>query len=371
MCDKEINEFTFTVKQFPDEFPFELLTALHLICDNINNFNIMGSFKQKSLIFSADIDGIEIIPHENQAKALKNIVNKIISSPDYGKKILIADIKCGQNKHRSLMKYIGELKNGKIEGYSLESIKLHLINEYVPELTNLPLHPTVEEWLKIRKFVSSFIALRWKPDDILRGWLKDGKEVVDLDIASLTSQGTKIDMIYNYYGKYTEISNIIYAEKQSTSFFIKQIKINMLYNLYDNNILKAMKNAYSIARINEDCDMLKKIGPLLITPINSLSSCKSDLTVISDANKFGLDIYYNRDLINTHIGTIILKLATYYYNDLPEFMFSEINSLRDLYDANKFNEKIDDINKIIKDIVNKNTLDYMKKNNINVKKYYP
>jgi hypothetical protein len=132
-----------------------------------------------------------------------------------------------------------------------------------------------------------------------------------------------------------------------------------------------MKNAYSLSRITEDCDLLKKLGSLLISPINSLSSCKSDLTVISDATKFGLDIYYNRDLINSHIGTIILKLATYYYDDLPEFMFSEINSLRDLYDANKFNEKIDNINKIIKDIVNKNTLDYMKKNNINVKKYYP
>ena len=100
-------------------------------------------------------------------------------------------------------------------------------------------------------------------------------------------------MIYNYYGKYTEISNIIYPEEPSRDFFLKQIKINMLYNLYDDNTLKALKNAYSLARLINDCEMLKKISPILVSPINSLSSCKSDLAVIGDGNEFGLNIYYN------------------------------------------------------------------------------
>ncbi len=367
MCDKQLNTFVFNVKEFPIDYPNELINAFYLISNNINDFNIMGSFKQKSLIYSADVDGIEIIPNDKQAKALQNIVMKIRSEPDYGTKIIIADIKCGQNKHFNLMKYIGTLDNGKIKGYSVDNIEKELINEYVPELTNLPKNPTVEQWLKIRKFISSFIAIRWTPDEILRGY----KENIDLNFVALNSNTTKIDIIYNYYGKYTEISNIIYPEKPNTEFFIKQIKINMLYNLYDDNTLKALKNAYSIARIKNDCELLKKLNPILISPVNSLNSCKSDLTVISDAVDFGLNLYYNRELIKSHIGTIILKLATYYYDDLPSEIFNEINSLIDLFDVEKFKEKIEYINDIIKNIVNKNTLDYIKKNNINIKKYYP
>ena len=63
MCDKQTNDFVFNVKDFPSEYPEELINALNLISNNLNNFHIMGSFKQKSLIYSADIDGLEIIPN--------------------------------------------------------------------------------------------------------------------------------------------------------------------------------------------------------------------------------------------------------------------------------------------------------------------
>jgi len=145
----------------------------------------------------------------------------------------------------------------------------------------------------------------------------------------------------------------------------------MLYNLYDDNTLKALKNAYSLARLINDCEMLKKISPILVSPINSLSSCKSDLAVIGDGNEFGLNIYYNKDLIRSHIGTVILKLATYYLNDLPDNLFSKINSLADIYINEEFVKRIENINDIIKNIVNKNSLEYIRKNNINLKKYYP
>jgi len=369
MCDKELQDFVYSVKKFPDEFPQELIKAINLISNNKDDIGIMGSFRQKSLIFSADIDCLEIIPLDKQANALIKIVKKIIDDVDYNKKIFIGDIKCGNNKYHPLLNYIGSIKNNKIVGYSLESIKLHLINDYIPELSNLPLEPTVEEWLKIKKFVSSLIAIRWKPNEILSKSKKINQDFIDLDFAVYNSNTTKIDIIYNYYGKFTEISNIIYSEMQSKDYFVRQIRENMMYNIYNNNILKGLKNAYSIARIKDDCDILRKISPILISPVNSLSSCKSDLTVLTDSLDFGLKLYYHRFLISSHIGTIILKLATYYLDDLPTDIFHEINSLIDLYDDKKFKEKIEYINDLITEITNKNSIEYIKKNNINIKKY--
>ena len=370
MCNKNIELFTYSLRDFPNEYPSEILNGLSLITSDFNNVGIMGSFKQKSLIFSGDIDALEIIPLEKQAEKIQKIVKNIVSSEGYNQTYFLGDIKIGHNKHKSLLKYIGEIQNNKVINYDYNNIRLHLINDYIQELEDvLKKDPTVEEWTKINKVINSISSLRWKPENILSGRLKYENETIDLEMAVFNSSTTKLDLYYNYYGKYTEITNIIFDEVKHHSFFIKPIKIQVLTNMHNNNILKMMKNIYSLARIGKDCNMLEKINPLLISPINSLNSCKSDLAVLEDMLKFGLNLYRHRLLIKSHIGTVILKLSTYYFDDLNTSIFNKINSLIDLYNEDEFLKSINEINDYILKIVNKNTLDYIKKNNINFKKY--
>jgi len=365
-CNKQIEKFAYNIREFPAEYPEEIINALSLIGYDINNIRVMGSFRQKSLWFSGDIDGFEIIPIDNQAIAIKQIINKIISSPDYGSKIILGDIKCGTNKYRDLLKYIGNIQGNKIQNYDLNAMKIIVRDTVVPEIQNAPENPTREQWLILYKFISSFIACRWNAYEINKGINKDGYL---LDPSVYNSNITKIDMFYNYYGKYVEITNIILPEMKEINFFINQMRIGLSTNLINNNILKALKNMYSIARLIKDCITLEKIAPILVSPINLLNSCKTDIQIIADLINFDFDILYNKIALNTHINTIILKLGGYYLDDIDVSLFNRIKNIEKLWDKDIIIKEVDEINKILMSIVNKHTNEYIQRDKISFSKY--
>ena len=371
--NKQVQKFAYSIKEFPFQFPDELVNVMNLISYDIKNLGVMGSFRIKSLIFSGDVDCAEIIKYENQAEALQKIVKKLMEYEKYGSDLIIGDIKCGNNKYKSLLKYIGNIKNGKIIGYNPESIRLTIQYLHIPELSNLPSEKeiTLEKWSKLNTFINSFIAIRWKPDEILSGSKMYNNENIDLEMCVFNSTTTKIDIYYNLYGKYTEITNIFFNENQPKEFFVEKIKTSVIMNVYADKILKAVKQSFSIARIINDCKFIEQVEDLLVSPINSLNSCKTDLSVLIDMIKFNFNIYFNRMKVKQHIGTIILKMSSYYLDDIDEDIFNEVHSLVDLYDEDKFINKIENINKYLEKIVNKKTLDFLKSNKIILNKFYP
>lgn len=365
-CNENIEKFAYTLREFPTEYPEEIIKALSLISYDINNIQVMGSFRQKSLWFSGDIDGFELIPLDKQAVALKRIVFKITSSHLFGTKMILGDIKCGTNKYRELLKYVGMIENGRIHNYDLNSMKLIVNDTVVPEIQNAPENPTREQWLNLYKFISSFVACRWTATEILQGRNADGYL---LEPSIYNTMATKIDMFYNYYDKYVEVTNIIFPEMKQMDFFINQMRIGLSTNLINNNILKSLKNMYSIARLIKDCNTLEKVAPILISPTNLLNSCKTDVKMIEDLIDFGFDIHYNKSALDRHINTIILKLGGYYLGDLDLSLFNKIKNIENLRDKDNILKEVDEVSKIITSIVNKNTNEYIKKNNISFSKY--
>jgi hypothetical protein len=367
LCNSSVKKFSYNLKEFPRDYPEEILDALYLISSNINNINIMGSFRLKSSWFSSDIDGFELIPRIEQKKALQNIVYKITSSPDYGKKIILGDIKCGTNKYRDLLKYIGFLKDGIVYNYDKQSMLAVINNTYKPELTELLVdEPTPEQWIKLNKYVSSFVAVRWKPDEIMQELTQDG---YDLSFCIYNSNVTKIDMYYNFFGKYTEVTNIILSEMKDINFFINQIKTACTENIYNKKILKSLKNMYSVARLTNDCRTLEKIAPILISPINLLNSCNNDLKLIVDMIKYGYDIGNNNKLYKTHIHTIILKLSGYYLDNIDDNLYEDIKNISNMLDEDDIIKNIDIIDIYIVSVVNNYTLEYIKNHDIKYKNY--
>lgn len=371
--NKLVENFAYNVKEISFNYPDEILKIMELISFNMNNFKIMGSARLKSLIFSGDIDGLEIIKYENQAQAIQTIIKKIVNYEGYGKDIIIGDIKCGNNKYKDLLKYIGKVKNGKIYNYSPESIRLTIINIHIPELSNLPTKEniTLKQWSDLYKFISSFIAIRWTPNDILKGRTLINNEFVDLQLCVFNSNTTKIDIYYNYFGKYTEFTNIIFDETPSKEFFLENIKNTVLINYEQQNLLKTVKQCFSIARLNNDCNFIESIMNLLVSPINSLNSCKTDLIVLLDMIKYGANVYFIKDKIKTHLGTIILKLSSFYLEEINPDIFNEINNLINVKSQEEFKNNIENINKYLEKIINKLTLNYIENNKINIKKYFP
>ncbi len=147
------------------------------------------------------------------------------------------------------------------------------------------------------------------------------------------------------------------------------MRIGLSTNLINNNILKALKNMYSIARLIKDCSTLEKIAPILISPTNLLNSCKTDVKIIEDLIDFGFDTYFNKSALDTHINTIILKLGGYYLGDLDMSLFNKIKNIENLRDNDNILKEVDEVSKIITSIVNKHTNEYIQRNKISFSKY--
>jgi len=43
-CNKQIEKFAYNIREFPAEYPEEIINALSLIGYDINNIRVMGSF---------------------------------------------------------------------------------------------------------------------------------------------------------------------------------------------------------------------------------------------------------------------------------------------------------------------------------------
>ena len=367
--NKNVEKFAYNLREFPYDFPDELIKIMKLVSSNIMNLKLMGSFSMKSLIFSGDVDCMEIIKYENQADGLRKIVYNILSNEGYGTNLFIGDIKCGDNKYKPLLKYIGTLENGVIKNYNPEGIRLTIINTHIPELSNLPNKISIDEWLKLNKFIKSFVAIRWKPEDIIKGYVNYNGENVDLSMAVYNSTTTKIDVYYNLYGKYTEITNIFFDDFKPKEFFVKEIETAVSTNYRNGNILKSIKQMFGLSRINNDCKNIEIIAPFLVSPTTSLNSCISDLSVLVDMIDFGANLYRIREKINNHIGIVILKLSTYYLDDIPTEIFDEIKGLENNFNYDKIKNNIEKINNFIKKIVDKKIIDFLKLNNSLKKKY--
>jgi hypothetical protein len=370
MCDRNLNRVIYTFKK-PNELPSKLLDGLNLISGNIENLQIMGSYRQKSLIWAGDIDCVEIVNIENQAQVLKKIVFNLTSSPDYGRSFIIGDIKCGHNRFHNLNKYIGQIKNGEILNYQPNMLKSIMSKNYDSDFFNLIKdEPSLKEWAKLNKYISSFTSLRWSPFEINRGYKIIDNQNIDLSLAVLSGGVVKIDLYFNLYGKYVEITNILYdINKFKNLDFVAEIKKSAINNFYMEKYLKSMKNIYSVAKIKKDCHTLKIILPLLLSPINSLNSCISDLSVLHEMIKFDFDIILNRDKITNHIGSIILKLSNYYIDDIPLTIINKLNYISDEYDKEEINNIINNVSDFLNNLIMKHTINFIKLNKATIKKY--
>ena len=359
-CKKSIKNFSYNTKDFPDQYPDEVINAISLIGSDINNIKIMGSYRLKSSLWASDIDGFEIIPIEQQYDAIRNIVSRITTQPNYGRHLIIGDIKIGLNKYKELLQYIGNIdKFGKVSGYNLNALKNVVKDTYVEEIAKAPIHPTPEEWLVLYKFVSSFTALRWTPEEILKGF----KDKYELRASIMTSPVTKIDIYIQIYGRMTEVTNIILPHLKDINFFINQIQTGLTFNMVEQNYLKSLKNMFAIARLTQDCKKMEQLENIILSPTNMLNSCVNDLKIIKDMISFNYDFDINKSELNNHINTIIIKLSHYYDNDLDSNIYNMIKNL-----VNNLKE-LDYIIEYLSQIVKKHTLKYIKTNNITFKGY--
>jgi len=215
-------------------------------------------------------------------------------------------------------------------------------------------------------------SIHWKVNEIIAG--KRGKYTLD---RALTQDGLcKIDVIVPYYGRYIEMSMIYYVHcnegylgqgpMPSVDDFKAALKESYGELTAEGNYFKAIKRAYSLARINKDYETIRLIEPLLTSNLVKLSTIRSDLAtlkLIIDNGNYPTPNYVNIEFnrIKEAVATILDVPINYQaFNDKLDQIYGLLRS----HKKKQVVSELDKVIEAIQDQVNKETEAYMRKHNL-------
>ena len=360
-------------KSFTDQIKY--IRELLSIGNPLNTLNY-GSFHYKTLMTYNDIDFEEKIEYceltkEKAKEQFKRSIQRIVKTIMQESNIFIGDIKAGIDERFSDIN-LGKLKNGKLEDYNQESIISTINNWFNFELIDLQLleellsyvKPDIYKYQILEELIRNLYTLRWKPQDILNGFLKlRGNEKLDIGDTIDMKAPIKIDVWAIIDSKFIECTNfyilkgmdngqcifynvpdnyfdtVLESLRQQVEKFGYNNQKNLFYKPY-----KMVKRMFSLSRLecnNNIYDTLLLIINGEVGQINQLSALIEVLILMMEKN---VDVDYN--LINNEVDNFKLILGK-----INKIKFNE-NCIYDTIDvfvhSNDMNLKIEILEKLKK-----------------------
>jgi hypothetical protein len=363
---------------------------------------LYGSHTYKGNVLAGDVDCMQLININEQAKALQWIMNSLLYTKSEYNNIIyfLGDIKCGLvTKFKSLASYIGTFKDKKVIGYDYDACKyaFNLSNDFTESGLTLPkkveTKKEIIEYLKVYQLAHDLITRRWTPQEIIQGYQveEDNKEY-SLNEAVRESQLTKYDMYAIVNSLYIECTNTLIdnsktEEKNIKDDFKNGIILNMLIQYYvKDNKLKALKRMYALARMDKNINLCLLLHDLtqrsLVGKYNEvINHLKVFIFILENySGTFALNPNKERfSRLGRHIKTI-QSLIQKIYNPYDKYLTRIIDNI-DTYifkqkvlegDSEKVKIALIYCNKIIEYFtkkIDKLCIEFIKSNNINFSDY--
>lgn len=368
--NKELKRKVCARKKYPIDYPQNLRDAMETITDDKSPYILFGSSIFRNILFAGDIDIRQQMDMDKQRvdKILQTIIRRIMK-----RGYLIGDIKAGLNpRYAPFLDYLGMIKGCKIVGYSPAQIMDLARAEGIKNLMNIPsiYDITIPTWLKIYDIVHSIVTVRWDKEEILKGSkrINDDIDLIKLQDAVKFSELNKIDMYAFINGKFLEITNVFDQNPpRKVPEIVSDIKLNMLkYLMTDINYSKALKRAYSAARLEGRGDQLSKIVPYLTSNINLGSSCVTDLSVIEDILEHGNKLKNIKDEMMSHLNFVISKLSNFYKANVDKEIKYIYDAIDNIDNQDIFLELINKAKKGLKEIINNLAHEYINNMGLNL-----
>ena len=267
-------------KKSPANYPndvFNIIDAMSF--DGFYNVNVVGSNSQRDMLYSADYDCMEKVVREGSLIDVLNTLasqfQDIIRRLQKMKLVFIGDIKCGEVEECDVLKAKQPAK--RLD--ELHSKGIITKEEYATGKSLLG-KPEAEDYFK-------FHILRWTPADVLKGQLSYRGLTITLAQAMEIDAIFKLDVVgFVQDNRFTDFS-IIYelfdGDKpiNPTRSNIKaDLSSDIRYYLTRGNAFKAVKRAYSLARLQGKTALQNKLRNILNSPLGALYQIVSDIDVI-------------------------------------------------------------------------------------------
>ena len=371
---KDLKKFVCTKKIYPKDYPNDIQQAVKDI--TYNNYDILffGSSVFKYLFYAGDIDLLQKIPKNKISNSMKNVIKNLLN-----KGYIIGDIKAGYKPEcEKFLNALGYVELGQIKNYNPDYISKYALKNGYDDLINPPKNYdiTLNKWLEVYDKIHQYITLRWRPEDILKGYLIEDNNKYYLDDVIKKNKCNalnKIDIYVLHKNRLLEITNVFGS--YTTEFgerAMYDIKINLLSYLTPTkfNLPKAIKRAYTLSRLNTNIVMLNKISPFLISPINYLASFNTDISVVLDMLTVN-ELTPYKNIIKIHINNLIKKMSNCNYINLNNFIIQLKDTLKYLNNKDNLVEKLKYIKQNLLNIINKLTCKYIKDYEINLNNFVP
>jgi hypothetical protein len=356
----------------------ELKNFLELISFDINNINILGSFNNRAFFYPADIDINEKININKLSSFIKSIREKIkyISNLD---NVFIMDIKLGNIKEWEVVDETSYIENNKIYGYNDEKSKNKLKEllknkiitneEYNKWFKMLIKKPNEEELQIIKKEVRPNL-LRWKPKDIIKGFLDYRGYKISMKDAINTGGLFKIDYIIIQKNNYFQDINIVFDIRIKNLKNENGININPKREL-ENEIktlkakgdyFKALKRKFSLSKITNNKNEILRLYKILNSDLGVIHQISSNiellLILLSEStinkkinNKLNIFIDGFIDRLNN-----IISINDYFNNE--QYIINSINNILKTKNKNNKIKKLEKLKLKLDTIKNKNAKKY-------------
>ncbi len=420
--DKDYEKILFT-KKLKLNYNVETLGALKkiLFSNNYNNQDVIiygSSIYKGTARYASDTDAMEKVYEKDKniiVKRFQEIIKNVLNGnkkEDYENQFSFGDIKIGIDDRINID--IGKIKDMKIIGFNQKKIILDLdklknkniindskynsirslienINQpllldekdlYLLKQSNIKKYKdSLTNWLKIKNEIRDLQILRWKPSDIINGYLiHNNKKFLLKDC--FNNGMVKIDLIYYSSGSYMDVSNTMFFNidnKPNMSSDIKDFQDGIKDAIFDKfyflyyDFFKGFKLIYSLSRTKRDIKSLKKINDMLLSNLGIVSKLKSQINTCIDILKFYKlsNAKYEISVIRSVVDNIPQVLDMIYEFKILDFdLFNDFTRLFYDFDNKTDPEIVIDTLKLIKgqllSILNIETTKYSIKH-----KFYP
>ena len=361
-------------KQYYDN---ELYKFLKLISYNIDNVRILGSYNNRAFYFPADIDvneNININKINEFIKSIKEKMKQIIKLDN----IYIMDIKLGSIKEWEVVDESAYIEDGKIYGYNSNKSKDKLkqllkdniitkdeYNKWNKQLINKP----NEEQLQLIKKEVRPNLLRWKPEDIIKGYIKYRGLKITIKEAINTGGLFKIDFIIIKEDKQFVDLNIVYDVKIKGIKNENGVNINPKRELLNEvktlkakgDYFKALKRLFSYYKITDNKKGIVKLYRILNSDLGILHQISSniELLMLYIENNKRLKISDMKIFIDGFIDRLnnIFTIKDYFKNE--KYIINKINNIINTKSVKTMKNKLEILKDKLDNIKNKNSKKYI------------
>jgi len=272
-------------KHFPSEFTADVTKVVEAISfDRMKGVELLGSMSQAKQLYSNDYDLFQIVNMKEPTveSAVTKIVaefKSIIRHLMTMNNIYIGDIKCGSVEDWDVIPDSAKIKNGKVINYSPMRCKEKLSElltkqvitktEYDKADSLLVLNPTPEQFLEMQSEIR-FDVVRWKPKDVVNGYVELRGRRYTLQEGITSDSLTKLDVVAFIENSHYADFSIIY-QFQNNDKKINIVDADFKNNLQTDVLLYASKGAYyktakriySLAKATNKTAIMNKILPIL------------------------------------------------------------------------------------------------------------